>query len=124
MIYGRIRAGICVPAAGSTFRDFKAARTSWLRARQVADRLPAEAPERASMRIVPRNLLCGTLWRVAGAIDDTGFEELQPCRQRLTTRCRWRSAMTGHIVALAFHDRYHEAPGWQQNTAELARTDR
>src|SRR6202012_2734493 len=33
--------------AWSAFRDIRAARTNWQRARQVADRLPAAAPDRA-----------------------------------------------------------------------------
>ena len=63
--------------AWSAFRDIRAARTNWQRARQVADRLPADAPDRTSMQIAPRNLLCGTLWRTGGSIADTGFDELR-----------------------------------------------
>ena len=39
------------------YRDIRAARTSWQRARSVADRLPA-VPGLSSMRIDPRALLC------------------------------------------------------------------
>jgi adenylate cyclase len=59
------------------FRDIAAAQTSWRRARQVADRLPEDDSERISMRIAPRNLLCGTAWRVAGGGAETGFDELR-----------------------------------------------
>jgi adenylate cyclase len=38
-------------------RDIRAARTSWQRARQVADRLPADAPDRTSMQIAPRTAM-------------------------------------------------------------------
>ena len=41
-----------------TFRNFAAAHSSWLRARQVADRLPDDDPDRLAMRIAPRTLLC------------------------------------------------------------------
>ena len=35
-------------------RDIRAARISWERARTVADRLPTDDPDRASMRIAPQ----------------------------------------------------------------------
>ena len=64
--------------AGSwlTNRDIDAAQTSWQRARQVADRLPDDDPDRAQMRIGPRTLLSGTAWRVGGMSSDPGFNEL------------------------------------------------
>jgi adenylate cyclase len=49
------------------YRDVRAARMSWQRARQVADRLPAEDPERPAMRIAPRALVCVSTWRAGGA---------------------------------------------------------
>ena len=61
----------------STNRDIAAAQTSWQRARQVADRLPDDDPDRAAMRIAPRTLLCGSAWRVGGSGADTGFDELR-----------------------------------------------
>ncbi len=57
-------------------RDIAAARGSWRRARQVADDLPDDDPERASMRIAPRALLCGSAHRLGGGAD-TGFDELR-----------------------------------------------
>ena len=48
----------------SAARDSYAARMSWQRAREVADRLPADDPERPSMRIAPRTQLCASSWRV------------------------------------------------------------
>jgi adenylate cyclase len=59
-----------------TFRDIKAARQSWQRASQVADQLPADGPGREAMRVAPRALLCASALRVAGAIDESGFDEL------------------------------------------------
>ena len=63
--------------AWSTNRDIAAAVASWRRARQVADELPADAPDRLSMRISPRALLCGTAFRVGGGGTETGFDELR-----------------------------------------------
>jgi len=43
-------------AAGwSTSRDIAASRVSWVRALQIADRLPDDAPDRMAMRIAPRH---------------------------------------------------------------------
>ena len=64
-------------ATWSTNRDITAARVSWQRARQVADQLPVDDPDRTSMRIAPRTLLCGTAWRVSVSVADTGFDELR-----------------------------------------------
>ncbi|MGB8503149.1 adenylate/guanylate cyclase domain-containing protein, partial [Mycobacterium sp.] len=57
-------------------RNIAAARTSWRRARQVADRLPDDEPDRISMRIAPRTILCATAFRT-GSGADTGFDELR-----------------------------------------------
>ena len=61
----------------STIRDIAAAHTSWRRARQVADRLPDDDPDRMAMRITPRTLLCASAWRVGGSGADNGFDELR-----------------------------------------------
>ncbi|OBF85726.1 cyclase [Mycobacterium sp. 852002-51163_SCH5372311] len=63
--------------AWSNFRDMRAAHTSWRRARQVADRLAHDDPDRLRMSIAPRTLLCATAYRVGGSGADTGFEELR-----------------------------------------------
>ena len=63
--------------AWSTNRDIGAAVASWRRARQVADELPADDPDRLSMRISPRALLCATAFRVGGGGTETGFDELR-----------------------------------------------
>jgi predicted ATPase len=47
-------------AAWSANRDIFAARVSWERACQIADRLPADDPDQLSMRIGPRTMLCAT----------------------------------------------------------------
>jgi class 3 adenylate cyclase len=61
----------------STNRDICAARTSWRRARQVADRLPEDDPDRLTMQIAPRTLLCGTTFRGGASVADMGFDELR-----------------------------------------------
>jgi len=64
-------------ATWATSRDIAAERLSWRRARQVADRLPDDDPDRVSMRIAPRTLLSASAWRVGGSGADTGFDELR-----------------------------------------------
>ena len=59
--------------AWSTNRDRAAARTSWQRARQVADRLPPDEPDRIAKQIASLTALCGTLWLTGGSVADTGF---------------------------------------------------
>jgi adenylate cyclase len=60
-----------------TNRDIAAAHSSWRRARQAADRVREDDPDRVSMRIAPRALLCATAFRVGGGGADTGFDELR-----------------------------------------------
>ncbi len=103
----------------SAMRDIRAARTSWQRARQVADRLPAENPDRASMRIAPRNLLCGTLWRAGGSIADTGFDELRDLCIAADDKVSLAIGMTGFIMALTFHNRFRDAAQVASEQSEL-----
>ena len=50
-------------ATWATNRDITAAHMSWRRAREVADQLPDDDPDRMWMRIAPRTLLCGLAFR-------------------------------------------------------------
>ncbi|MFI5510665.1 ATP-binding protein [Mycobacterium sp. NPDC051804] len=61
----------------STFRNFAAAQSSWQRARDVADRLPAEDEKRLPMRIAPRALLCAQEFRIRSGRRDLEFSELR-----------------------------------------------
>jgi adenylate cyclase len=61
----------------SHIRNIAASRNSWHRAQHVADRLPDDDPERMSMRIAPRTILCGTAFRFGGRGVHTGFDELR-----------------------------------------------
>ena len=60
-----------------TNRNINAAVASWRRAQQVADEISADDPDRLSMRIAPRALLCATAFRVGGGGTETGFDELR-----------------------------------------------
>jgi adenylate cyclase len=105
--------------AWSAFRDIRAARTNWQRARQVADRLAADTPYRTSLQIAPRNLLCGTLWRTGGSIADTGFDELRDLCAAADDKVSLAIGMTGFIMALTFHNRFREAANVASEQSEL-----
>jgi adenylate cyclase len=93
----------------STNRDINAAHTSWRRARQVADRLPDDDPDRAAMRIAPRTLLCGTAWRAGGSGADTGFEELRDLCTAAGDQRSLAIGMTGPVVKQFFSAHRREA---------------
>jgi adenylate cyclase len=95
--------------AWSRQRDIAAARLSWQRARQVADRLPADEPKALAMQIAPRSALCGTAWLVGGSVSDTGFDELQElCRQAGDDRSL-AIGMLGLLMARTLHNEFREA---------------
>jgi adenylate cyclase len=83
----------------STNRDIAAAQLSWRRARQVADRLPDDDPDRAAMRIAPRTLLSGSAWRVGGSGADTGFDELRDQCIAAGDKVSLAIGMTGQVGA-------------------------
>ena len=93
----------------STNRDIIAARVNWQRARQVADQLPVDDPDRTSMRIAPRPLLCGSAFRVGGGPEDTGFEELRELATAAHDNLSLAIGMAGHLTTLAFNSHYREA---------------
>jgi adenylate cyclase len=95
--------------AWSTNRDIAAAHTSWRRARQVADRLPDDDPDRPSMRIAPRTLLCASAWRVGGSGADTGFDELRALCTAAGDRRSLSIGMTGQLMAHYTNARRREA---------------
>jgi adenylate cyclase len=92
-----------------TNRDISAARMSWQRARQVADQLPADDPQRLSMRIAPRTLMCGSLWRTGGTVADTGFDELRDLTAAADDKVSLAIGMSGRAVALLVHAQFHAA---------------
>ncbi len=100
-------------------RDVRAARASWQRARQVADLLPSDAPERASMQIASRTLLCGTVWRAGGSVADTGFDELRELCTAADDKVSLAISMAGYIMVLTFHNRFPEAAQVASELSEL-----
>jgi adenylate cyclase len=93
----------------STNRDITAARLSWQRARQVADRLPEDDPGRIAMRIAPRTLLCLSSWRAGGRLADTGFDELRELAGDGDDKVSLAIGMAGQASALLVHGCFQES---------------
>jgi len=93
----------------STHRDIVAAQASWRRARQVADRLPADDPDRTAMRIAPRTRLSGSAWRVGGTGADPGFDELRELCVAARDQRSLAIGMTGLVMARYLNARRREA---------------
>jgi len=102
-------------AQWSTWRNIAAARSSWVRAQQVADRLPEDEPDRMAMRISPRTLLCANVYRFGVKGADTGFEEL---RRLCATAGDQRSLAIGTCGVLMA--RQLEGVGHEKESSRLA----
>jgi adenylate cyclase len=102
----------------ANYRDIRAARTSWQRARSVADRLPA-APGQSAIRIAPRAMLCSTAWRVGGDLADSGFDELRELCIEASDKPSLAIATAGQLLLLATHARYRESSGLAAEFAQL-----
>ena len=93
----------------STFRDIGAAKTNWVQARRIADKLPADDPNRLAMQIAPRALLCGNAWRIGGTVEETGFDELRSLCTAAGDKVSLAIGMIGLVMALFYNDRITEA---------------
>ena len=89
-------------------RDFQAARSSWRRAQQIADALPDDDRDRASMRIAPRALLCGSAHRLGGGTV-TGFDELRELCMASGDLRSLAIGLNGHLTVNLFDGRRREA---------------
>jgi class 3 adenylate cyclase len=105
--------------AWSTNRDIAAARLSWQRARNVADRLRSDDPDRARMRIAPRTLLCATAWRVGGSVADTGIGELRELTAAAGDKRSLAMGMSGLLLTLAFHGEFRQSARLASEYVEL-----
>jgi adenylate cyclase len=93
----------------SRFRDVRAARMSWQRAGQVADRLPLDAPRRPALRIAPRALISGTSFRSGGPVCDSGFDELRALAEEADDKRSLAIGMAGQVGALLGHGHFRTA---------------
>lgn len=106
----------------ATHRDIAAARISWQRAVAVADRLPAADPDRPAMRIAPRTLLCATIWRVGGELEDVKFDELRELTSEAGDKRSLAIGMTGLVQMMNFHGEYSRAAQLATELANLLET--
>lgn len=95
-------------AAWSTHGDIAAARVSWERARQIADALPVDQPDRTALRIAPRTMLCVTALRVRASASST-FAELRELCSESGDKASLAVAMTGPTLELLASGRAREA---------------
>ncbi|HEY6577671.1 MAG TPA: cyclase, partial [Mycobacterium sp.] len=97
-------------ATWAQFRDLGAARASWKRARDVADRLPADEPHKTAMQIGPRAALCASTFRFSGSVEDAGYDELRELCLAARDDLSLAFAMAGRLTVLLFHNRFsHDA---------------
>ena len=90
-------------------RDIAAARRSWERAVKIADALPAEAPNRAGMRITPRTLLGATGWRVHQHDAGARFEELRELCDAVGDKASLAIAMAAQAHGYFYQGRIFDA---------------
>jgi class 3 adenylate cyclase len=89
-------------------RDILAARMSWKRARQIADALPGDIPNRSAMRIAPRTMLCVTALRGRDSVSDD-FADLREMCSAAGDNASLAIGMTGPALELLVTGRAHEA---------------
>jgi hypothetical protein len=96
-------------ATWATTRDIAGAYLGWERASRVADALPADDPDRLSMRIAARALLCANAFRVHADMSGGLFEELgQLCAA--AAEKRWLAiGMVGMLGEHMMHGQVREA---------------
>ena len=109
-----LRAGIW-----ANFRDITAALTGWRRAQQVADRLPEDDPDRMSMRIAPRSLLCTNAFRVGGSGAETGFDELRDLCATAGDQRSLAIGMAGLVIAHEMKGNLHDASRLSSELVQL-----
>ncbi len=96
-------------SASSANRDISAARVSWERARQIADQLPDERPDKLSMRIAPRTMLRATDWQAATVQESQGrFEELRELCTAAGDKVSLAIGMSGLTAELLYAGRARE----------------
>jgi class 3 adenylate cyclase len=95
--------------AWATSRNMAAARTSWERARTIADTLPTDDPNQVAMRIAPRTMLCGTAYRVHPNDAGARFDELQQLCAVIGDKAPLAVAMAGLVMDHAYRGRMRQA---------------
>jgi hypothetical protein len=106
-------------AAWSANRDIAAARRSWERASQIADRLP-EDPGKLALRIAPRTMLSVTDFHARAAHEAQGrFTELRELCSAAGDKVSLAIGMTGLATELLYAGRGYEASRLASEQMEL-----
>ena len=96
-------------ATWATNRDIAAAHVSWERARKIADAMPDDDPNRLTMRIAARTLICAHGYRIHTPIAGTRFEELQELCTTAGDKASLAIGMAGLIADYATRGNIHES---------------
>jgi class 3 adenylate cyclase len=96
-------------ATWATNRDIAAARLSWERAQKIADALSGDDPNRVTMRIAPRTMLCATAYRVHMNVAGAPFDELRELCAAAGDKASLAIGMAGLVTDHAFQARVREA---------------
>jgi class 3 adenylate cyclase len=105
--------------AWSAHRDISAAQLSWERALQVADELPADNPNRMAMRIAPRTLICGNMFKRFHPDISSRFEELRDLCTEADDKASLAVGMAGMTVEHVLHGRVQDASTLASETMAL-----
>ena len=104
----------------STERDVGAARSSWERARRIADALPTEDSGDLSMRIAPRTMLCATNWYAQSLEESQGrFLELQDLCSAAGDKVSLAIGMSSLVTELLYTGRSREGSRLASEQMEL-----
>jgi class 3 adenylate cyclase len=95
-------------ATWATNRDIAGAQLSWERARKIADAMAEDDPNRLTMRIAPRTLICAHGYRSHTPIAGTRFEELQQLCTTAGDKASLAIGMAGLIGDYATRGNIHE----------------
>ena len=94
--------------AWSNNRDIGGAWVGWERARHIADALPESDPDRTSMRIAARTMLCGNGWRVQWDMSER-FDELRELCTAVGDKASLAIGMASLIPEHYMHGRVRQA---------------
>jgi adenylate cyclase len=103
----------------SAKRDVAAAQLSWERALQVADAIPADAPNWMAMRIAPRTLICGNMWKRFHPDISPRFEELRDLCTEADDKASLAVGMAGMTIEHVLHGRVRDASRLASETMAL-----
>jgi hypothetical protein len=103
----------------STNRDIGAAYLSWERARQIADALPDDDPDRIAMRIAGRTRLCRHAFRVHVDISGGLFEELRQLCAAAGDKSSLAIGMSGLVEVHMIYGRVGEGSRLASETMAL-----